>query len=77
MVTGIVITVIGLTLIPVAISKMGGGDPSAANFGSSTSLFLAFTTIALIVGVQLFAKGFLRSVSVLVGLLGGTLLASF
>lgn len=75
LVTGTVITVIGLTLIPVAITKMGGGDATAQNFGDPNQLILAFVTILLIIGIQVFAKGFLRSISVLVGLVGGTLLA--
>ncbi|MFC0361177.1 nucleobase:cation symporter-2 family protein [Enterococcus canintestini] len=75
LVTGTVITVIGLTLIPVAITKMGGGDATAQNFGEPNQLILAFVTILLIIGIQVFAKGFLRSISVLVGLVGGTLLA--
>lgn len=76
LVTGTVITVIGLTLIPVAIGKMGGGDATAKSFGDSKNLILAFVTIALIILIQAFAKGFLRSIAVLVGLLGGTLLAA-
>lgn len=75
LVTGTVITVIGLTLIPVAITKMGGGDATAKSFGDSRSLILAFVTIALIVCIQVFAKGFIRSISVLIGLVGGTVLA--
>ncbi len=75
LVTGTVITVIGLTLIPVAITKMGGGDATVQNFGEPNQLILAFVTILLIIGIQVFAKGFLRSISVLVGLVGGTLLA--
>ena len=58
-VTGTVITVIGLTLIPVAITKMGGGDASAKTFGDPASLIQAAVTILLILGVQAFAKGFL------------------
>ncbi|MDT2706673.1 nucleobase:cation symporter-2 family protein [Enterococcus dispar] len=77
LVTGTVITVIGLTLIPVAITKMGGGDATAQSFGAPNQLILAFVTILLIIGIQVFAKGFLRSISVLVGLVGGTLLAYF
>ncbi|CAI3253349.1 purine permease [Enterococcus cecorum] len=74
-VTGTVITVIGLTLIPVAITKMGGGDASAKTFGDPASLIQAAVTILLILGLQVFAKGFLRSISVLIGLVGGTILA--
>lgn len=75
LVTGTVITVIGLSLIPVAIEKMGGGNQASADFGSLNQLLLAFVTIALIIGVQIFAKGFPRSIAVLIGLVGGTLLA--
>ncbi|MCJ0564394.1 nucleobase:cation symporter-2 family protein, partial [Enterococcus cecorum] len=74
-VTGTVITVIGLTLIPVAITKMGGGDASAKTFGDPASLIQAAVTILLILGLQALAKGFLRSISVLIGLVGGTILA--
>ena len=76
LVTGTVITVIGLTLIPVAITKIGGGDAAAANFGDPTNLLLGFVTIALIIGVQVFGKGFIRSIAVLIGLIGGTILAA-
>lgn len=74
-VTGTVITVIGLTLIPVAIEKIGGGVQGAEGFGDLSNVGLAFLTIALILGVQAFGKGFFRSISVLVGLVGGTLVA--
>lgn len=76
LVTGTVITVIGLTLIPVAITKIGGGDAASANFGDPTNLLLGFVTIALIIGVQVFGKGFIRSIAVLIGLIGGTILAA-
>lgn len=76
LVTGTVITVIGLTLIPVAITKIGGGDAAAAKFGDPTNLLLGFVTIALIIGVQVFGKGFIRSIAVLIGLIGGTILAA-
>lgn len=74
-VTGTVITTIGLTLIPVAIEKMGGGNQNGENFGSFVSLSQAFVTIVLILLVQGFGKGFLRSIAVLIGLVGGTLFA--
>lgn len=75
LVTGTVITVIGLTLIPVAIEKIGGGNKTAANFGDVTSIGLALLTIGLIVAIQIWGKGFFRSISVLIGLVGGTLVA--
>nr|WP_159723771.1 nucleobase:cation symporter-2 family protein [Enterococcus sp. CSURQ0835] len=74
-VTGTVITTIGLTLIPVAVTKMGGGNASSKQFGDPKALLLAFVTIGLILAIQIFGKGFVRSIAVLVGLIGGTLLA--
>lgn len=75
-VTGTVIAVIGLTLIPVGIEKMGGGSKTAADFGSSKALFLAFLTVAIILCVQLFAKRFIRSLAIIVGLIAGTAVAA-
>lgn len=76
LVTGTVITVIGLTLIPVAVEKMGGGLATATNFGDGTNLLLAFVTIGLIIVVQIWGRGFFKSIAVLVGLIGGTVLAA-
>ncbi|EOL43324.1 nucleobase:cation symporter-2 family protein [Enterococcus caccae] len=76
LVTGTVITVIGLTLIPVAVEKMGGGVATDPSFGNGTNLLLAFVTIGLIIIIQVWAKGFIKSIAVLVGLVGGTILAA-
>ncbi|MDA9471015.1 nucleobase:cation symporter-2 family protein [Enterococcus sp. 5H] len=76
LVTGTVITVIGLTLIPVAVEKMGGGIATDTNFGNTTNLLLAFVTIFLIIVVQVWGRGFIKSIAVLVGLVGGTVLAA-
>jgi xanthine/uracil permease len=51
-VIGSVITVIGLSLLPVAGGWLGGGDSTAADFGSFAHLGLGFLTIALIVAHQ-------------------------
>ncbi|WP_242700580.1 nucleobase:cation symporter-2 family protein [Enterococcus sp. DIV0212c] len=76
LVTGTVITVIGLTLIPVAVEKMGGGLAAASDFGNTTNLLLAFVTICLIIVIQVWGRGFIKSIAVLVGLVGGTILAA-
>jgi len=73
-VTGIVVTTIGITLIPVAINNMGGGE-GAADFGSITNISLAFGTLAFIVILYRFSTGFMRSIAILIGLLGGTIVA--
>lgn len=74
-VTGTLITVIGLTLIPVAFQNMGGGNATAKDFGDGKNLITAFLTILIIIAVEVLAKGFLKSIAVLIGLVVGTLIA--
>ncbi|MFD2924708.1 nucleobase:cation symporter-2 family protein [Halobacillus naozhouensis] len=73
-VTGTVVTVIGITLIPVAINNMGGGQ-GASDFGSISNLSLSFGTLLFIILMYRFTKGFTRSISILLGLIGGTIIA--
>jgi uric acid transporter len=47
-VTGTVITVIGVTLLPVAGQDVGGGDPSLASFGSSKNIWQTAVTLVVI-----------------------------
>lgn len=75
-VTGSVVTIIGLTLIPVAINNLAGGQ-GASDFGSSINLLLGFGTLAFIILMYRFAKGFIRSISILIGLVIGTIVAGF
>ncbi|WP_054956169.1 nucleobase:cation symporter-2 family protein [Paenibacillus dakarensis] len=74
-VTGSVVTIIGLTLIPVALTDLGGGQGSE-NFGSPLNLALGFGVLIFIIIMNRFSKGFLRSISVLLGLILGTLAAA-
>ncbi|MFD1953227.1 nucleobase:cation symporter-2 family protein [Paenibacillus thailandensis] len=71
-VTGSVVTIIGLSLIPVAMNNVAGGDGSE-DYGDPQNLLLALGTLIVILLVNRFAKGFLRSISVLIGLAAGTL----
>ncbi|MFG3282218.1 nucleobase:cation symporter-2 family protein [Streptomyces sp. NPDC048111] len=75
LVTGVVITLIGVTLMPVPVSWAQGGDKSAADFGSMGNLALAAFTLVVILLFQRFGRGFLRQVALLLGLLIGTLAA--
>src|SRR3984957_18911043 len=74
-VIGSVITVIGLSLLPVAGSWLGGGDASAADFGSIAHVGLGLVTIALILAVQRFGRGIVANLSVLLGMIGGAAVA--
>lgn len=76
-VTGSLITVIGFALVPVAIQNIGGGDPKAASFGNMPDLTIALVTIVTIVVLNIFAKGFLKAIAVLLGIIIGTIFAAF
>jgi len=75
-VTGSVVTIIGLTLIPVAMNDVAGGQGSK-DFGSVSNIALAFGTLLFIIILYRFSKGFLRAISILLGLLVGTIAAAF
>ncbi|WP_054942456.1 nucleobase:cation symporter-2 family protein [Paenibacillus ihuae] len=75
-VTGSVVTIIGLSLIPVAMNNVAGGQGSP-DFGQPRNLLLALITLLVILVVNRLATGFLRSVSVLVGLAVGTAIGYF
>ncbi|MGV2941303.1 nucleobase:cation symporter-2 family protein [Mesobacillus sp. LC4] len=75
-VTGSVVTIIGITLIPVAMNNMAGGQGSP-DFGSLTNIGLAFGTLLFIIVLFRFFKGFIRAIAILLGLAGGTVVAYF
>src|SRR4051794_4973997 len=76
-VTGTVITVIGVTLLPVAAQSAGGGNPAAEDFGSFQNIELAGATLIFIIVVQRVFRGrFLATVAVLLGLVFGTAAAA-
>lgn len=73
-VTGSVVTIIGASLLPVAVNNMGGGQ-GAPDFASASNIGLAMVTLVIILLIYRFATGFLRSISILLGLVIGTLIA--
>lgn len=74
-VTGSVVTVIGVTLVPAAMNDMAGGVGNK-DFGSLENLALAFGTLFFIIFIYRFFNGFIRSISILLGLLFGTIVAA-
>lgn len=74
-VTGSLITLIGFTLIPVAFQNLGGGNASAKSFGAPVNLVLGFTTALIIIVINIWGRGFFKQISILVGILAGTILA--
>ncbi len=74
-VTGSVITIIGISLLPVAVRWAGGGNPTAENFGDISSLLLALVVLAIIIVIYRCFHGFIRNISVLLGLVIGTVIS--
>lgn len=77
LVTGIVVTLIGLTLINVGITSIGGGVPARNNetFGDPTYLGVAFLVLLVIVALNSLNNSFLRMSSIVIGLLVGYLVS--
>ncbi len=77
LVTGIVVTLIGLTLVSVGITSVGGGFEAKhdGTFASPANLGLAALVIALVVVMSSSKREWLRILSVVAGLAGGYLVA--
>lgn len=67
-VTGTVITLIGLTLIPVGVGLIAGSDPAEPNYGSLPHIALAAFTLALIAIFYRILRGLLGQLSMLLAL---------
>lgn len=71
-VTGTVVTLIGLTLVPVSMDWCAGGIGSPT-YGSITNICIALMVMIIVVGFNIYGKGVLSSSSILIGMLVGYL----
>ncbi len=71
-----VVTAIGFSLLPIGANSFAGGQ-GAADFGAMHNWIVGSVTLLTCLACQVFAKGLLRSLSVLVGLIVGYILAVF
>lgn len=69
-----VVTAIGFSLLPIGANSFAGGQ-GAANFGSTNNWIVGSVTLLVCLICQIRAKGFVRSLSVLFGLIVGYILA--
>jgi NCS2 family nucleobase:cation symporter-2/xanthine permease len=74
-VTGTVVVVIGLSLIPSGVKNMAGGTGNQ-EFGSLDNLLISISVIAFILVINRFFKGYVRSLAVLLGIIVGTALSA-
>lgn len=75
-VTGSVVTIIGLSLINVGVTSCGGGA-NAADFGSIRNILLSIFVMIVILISNKYLKGFFQSIAVLNGIVLGTIVGSF
>ncbi|HBH08484.1 MAG TPA: uracil permease [Rikenellaceae bacterium] len=71
-----VVTAIGFSLLPIGANSFAGGQ-GAADFGAAHNWIIGSVTLLTCLVCQVFGKGFLRSLSVLVGLIVGYVLSLF
>lgn len=71
LVSGIVVTLIGMSLIKVGIISCGGGDASAPDFGSLQNIGIALMVLVLIIIFNRSSNRFLRMGSIVIGLIVG------
>lgn len=76
-VTGCVITIIGLSLLPVAIRWMMGGNDKAPNWGSVENICLALLTLGIVIVLNMLPQASIRRLSILLAIVAGTILAYF
>ena len=69
-----VVTAIGFSLLPIGANSFAGGQ-GAADFGAAHNWIVGTVTLLTCLGCQVFGKGYLRSLSVLVGLVVGYVLS--
>ena len=69
-VTGTIITMIGVVLMRVGVAWAGGGA-AASDFGAAGYISIAALVLAIILAVIKFATGFLQNMAVLIGICAG------
>ncbi|SLN36909.1 Uric acid transporter UacT [Roseivivax jejudonensis] len=77
LVTGLVVTMIGLALVKVGVQYAAGGVPAmdAPEYGSALNWSMAGIVILVTLGLKFFARGMLSLSAVLLGLLAGYVFA--
>lgn len=76
-VMGSIVTLIGLSIMPVAGGWIGGGNAAMVGFGSPLALSLAAVTLVIILNIYTFGSGLIKNIAVLIGLIIGSTLWYF
>ncbi|WLV25568.1 nucleobase:cation symporter-2 family protein [Aciduricibacillus chroicocephali] len=76
LVSGCLVTIVGLSLTPIALQDMAGGQGSPS-FGEPKNYLLATFVLLIILLVNKFFKGFFKAIAILIGLIVGTIIGGF
>ncbi|MFA0306407.1 solute carrier family 23 protein [Vibrio splendidus] len=74
-VSGVVVTLIGLTILPVAMNWVGDSPANTEQFATLPKLFLALISLGIVVGVSVYCKGAVAASAIVIGLAGGYIVA--
>ena len=75
-VTGVVITVIGLSLVKVGFTDFAGGATAGENLGKPVNLMLGTIVVVVILIATFVGKPMVRISAIMIGLIAGTLVAA-
>lgn len=74
-VTGSVIAIIGISLLPTSADLIQGEEGSPG-YNSMSSFLLALITVAIVIGVDRLGRGMFKQLAILLGLIVGTIIAA-
>ncbi|CDU04101.1 conserved membrane hypothetical protein [Vibrio coralliirubri] len=74
-ISGVVVTLIGLTILPVAMNWVGDSPANTEQFATLPKLFLALVSLGIVVGVSVYCKGAVAASAIVIGLAGGYIVA--
>lgn len=75
LVSGIVVMLIGLSLVKAGVMACGGGDLAAADFGSPRNLIVAATVLTSVIALNCSNNKYVRMSSIILGVVIGYVLA--
>lgn len=76
-VMGSIITLVGLSIMPVAGGWIGGGDAKMADFGNLQAVTMGVFTLLFIIAIYIFAHGMWKNLAVLMGIAVGSLVYGY
>lgn len=75
-VTGTIITIIGVSLVPTSADLIQG-DKGSPGYNNLSSFLLAIITVAIVLAVDRFGKGMVKQLAILIALISGAIIGAF